>query len=104
MSQIPQEVQYALTIAVIGALCTILIFLWGMLDLRAKVKKIDQVDSIGPAIDKLNECANSLTELIRRQDVSEAVSKQEFRRMSQEIADLKVRVWRLEQRGPREIT
>lgn len=103
MSPIPQEVQYALSIAVIGALCTVLIFLWGMLDLRAKVKKIDQVDSIGPAIEKLNECASSLTELIRRQDVSEAVSKQEFRRMSQDISDLKLRVWRLEQNRPGQI-
>lgn len=94
------EVKQALMIAVLGAVCTLVIFLWGLLDFKSKVQKLEKLDgfetSMAAVVKRLGDCVDSLNEIMRRQDVSEAVSKQEFKRMSQDIADLKVRVWRLE--------
>lgn len=93
------EVQYALSIAALGAICTILLFLWGVLDFKTKLKKLDKVDNIDGLVSSLGECIKQLNEMIRRQDVQEAISKGEFKRMSQDISELKIRVWRLEQRS-----
>ena len=96
------EVKQALMIAVLGAMGTLAMFLWGLLDFKNKVKKLDKIEQIENSLlnvaGKLSSCVDSLHEIIRRQDVNEAVSKQEFKRMAQDIAEIKLRLHRLETR------